>query len=120
MKTIKFRVWYPREKKFYYTDSTNQYATLGKDAWDEEHEICLFTGLKDKNNKEIYEGDLIKVKFYENWTDKEGYYSGPHEVWYCENSAMFKYGNKLYGSPFLKDVITQTLEMEVIGNIFEK
>jgi hypothetical protein len=31
-----------------------------------------FTGLKDKNNKDVYIGDLLQVKYEQDWQD--GYY----------------------------------------------
>lgn len=134
MRKIKFRVWETNTRTFSYFPK--EFRDLDKKdglgdfpisslsdfcVWIDLSQLQQFTGLKDINDKEIYEGDLVKVKFYENWADKEGYYSGPHEVWYCQNSAMFKYGNKSkgLGSPFLKDMITEKLDIEIVGNVFE-
>ena len=73
-----------------------------------------FTGLKDKNGKEIYDGDIIQF-LLPDWT-----WSNPQMVQYCHSSFVTKSGN-LWGLGFDPDIVhDEKLEyLEVIGNIYE-
>lgn len=109
MREIKFRAFCKTHK--YWVDD---FCFVDKCFWlgdyedgvkmiDEHFEIMQYTGLKDCKGVEIYEGDIVNVKY----SDGSGY-DNPVEVSFGEGSFWA-------GMGYLNDIKI----IEVIGNIFE-
>jgi uncharacterized phage protein (TIGR01671 family) len=131
-RVIKFRVWDKDEEKmdynvglvgnrilFEYGDiesddsSVEAISYVDIDEHNEKYfEIMQYTGLKDKNDKEIYEGDIIEI----TWSYDKSIHK--FKVYYdCENAY---YSLKEIGRDDL-DVLCgySKGQIEVIGNIYE-
>lgn len=78
-----------------------------------EYRLMQYTGLKDKNGKEIYEGDIVKEAKYIGGNFIETLYTN-FEVIYHGVSFQYK---PLSGSQYTISPIG--CEVEVIGNIYE-
>lgn len=80
----------------------------------DEFKLMQFTGLKDKNGKEIFEGDIVKYKI--------GWKTFTEEVAYDKNFAGFgimdTYADAIFTFGKLAEVIDLN-SFEVVGNIYE-
>ncbi len=118
MREIKFRAWYKTAGRMfdvakigcygYVTDLLDKgyrfHAALGDIV------LMQYTGLKDKNGVEIYEGDVV------NWDDANW-----EVIWFAHGYALADdYGRCMMSDHF--NVLingNELLDVEVIGNIHE-
>lgn len=110
MRTIKYRLWTGEEMIH---EPLTQMGEKVNEMFNDGNTWLAFTGLKDKNGKEIYEGDVLtkgegmfKIDGYVSYED------GAFGVTTEHNSEVgfIRLGQK---TPFTWE------EMEVIGNIYE-
>jgi uncharacterized phage protein (TIGR01671 family) len=112
MREIKFRAWNISKKEMFYYGLSNhgdflpniniygKLTFLGTDYNDECY-LMQYTGLKDKNGKEIYEGDILRVEGADNPINKV--YWG-ELGWELDRITLFT---------------AREYRKEVIGNIYE-
>ena len=64
MREIKFRAWIKNQNRMNGWDGVDGTRTYFREmSLDKDVILMQFTGLKDKNGKEIYEGDIMRFIF---------------------------------------------------------
>ena len=122
MREIKFRAWVKDRKEIFEVVLINYvskkvtyilekigYLLSVRDAKFNDVELMQYTGLKDKNGKEIYEGDIVKlranhgigvIKYFNEW--------GAFVVEYIKPRSLAVLGIHYYKE-----------DIEILGNIYE-
>ncbi len=146
MEKIKFRVWDKKRKIIgivanidfssqilFYIHPTETFGRECERSVMKKHiheiKLMQYTGLKDKNKKEIYEGDIIRnnwhninkkfigcnliVKFGIHETSLD-YYASSAYGWYAEEIGGEKEEHSLHNLPSDGDN-----DIEIVGNIYE-
>lgn len=114
---LKFRVWDYCARNFV-DNGVGQYIT--ECSWDGEVAYLQFTGLLDKNGKEIYEGDI--VRYYQTEEDREGKIDFLGKIEYHHNGFWVFPIDEEYKKAykfFQIETQAKSIKVEVIGNIFE-
>jgi uncharacterized phage protein (TIGR01671 family) len=124
---IKFRVWHPEWKVIFpvisvcfpfqsdkhkfdstigYIQAIDEEGCVAEIDWSENPVLMQYTGLKDKNGREIYEGDIIIL--FNDTDEKFG-------VYWSEDDAQYELDSNGSG---LGDWFNKK-DRKIIGNIFE-
>jgi len=118
MRQLKFRVWDKLQERYtrcdegyqghYVLSLKGEFHNLQNGSGGKEYVVQQYTGLKDKNGKEIYEGDIVKATSNqyenENFVGKVIFDEGCFLTWVNKNDIRGIWGED---------------DIEVIGNIIE-
>ena len=116
MREIKFRAWDKTLNKIHSWSTIENHFTLEELLDDNFFEAMQYTGLKDKNDVEIYEGDIILVNVFmsNHVTGLVAFDRGS----FCVTGNFEGWGYDCNTTNFW-EMSTNGNEYKVIGNIYE-
>lgn len=141
MREVKYRLWCKERqemidiRKMYFEDGKlTTISCVDHDSdfeyftEDNDHVLMQYTGLKDKNGREIYEKDIVEIKHTYDYMAFDGY----ERSWtITKGEVVFNYagfdvkyldrdGEPVWSGITLMECLSDMVsEWEVIGNIYE-
>jgi uncharacterized phage protein (TIGR01671 family) len=131
MRDIKFRAWDESRSKMVYNFSgkpvADGYQLFHEDGgmfcgnhqdngdW-QQPELMQYTGLKDKNGKEIYEGDVVEDRFGRKMLVGEWNY---RLCWIAITETNFHHADFFDWVESINGELSGIAKVEIIGNIYE-
>lgn len=120
MVLLRFRAWLKEDKEMIDVEEiqfyNGEFDFIGDGiTWMCKSNDCVLmqsTGLRDKNEREIFEGDVLKVTNLSSWLEV---------VSFNEDKAMFvskEVKRKVEETPLYDLFNTDIFEVEIIGNIY--
>lgn len=122
MREIKFRAWDKELEEWTNYSISNINGNIidfyNKETgfWESDREgerftLCQYTGLKDKNDREIYEGDIVRAVVFSKWIGVAKY-SDKNQAFVFECIDKNYRGNIVFMSQFDQG-------FKILGNIYE-
>lgn len=138
MRKIKFRVWDKEKREMIFGGIEYELrlleidgpeypaddADIGFSDWESEYfHVMQYTGVKDKNDVEIYEGDIVKARKPNSYLngEYEVYFDTHYGCWAMRSTSslltphIMHTARKSNGQPY----ILRQKDISVIGNVFE-
>jgi len=117
MREIKFRAWHHDERKMWVNIGTDGLGGIILDTRNMRLQplkgnaiLMQYTGLKDNNSKEIYEGDLVRLRNHSTY---------PYEVYWDGRDSSFRMRFNREMQFDKTSLLLFAQHGEVIGNIYE-
>ena len=120
MRDIYFRAWDKKLKEltnYSISDIFIEFYNKDTDSWEIDREgerfaLCQYTGLKDKNNREIYEGDVIKAISFARWIGVVEYSDENQAFIFNDLDKKYRGNSTVFMNQFDDG-------FEILGNIYE-
>jgi uncharacterized phage protein (TIGR01671 family) len=115
-KEIKFAFWHKRKKEMWHVESIDwrikEVSNGGDVASLDDGDLLQFTGLKDKNGKEIFEGNIVNAQYNISSFFKK-------VCVYFENGCFYVDDKNPKQNLSIGYFFREKKEIEVIGNIYQ-
>lgn len=125
MREIKFRAWDKRHNRFIVLEKIHFGENVPKAVYERDElspttpyiysiewiELMAYTGLKDQNGREIYEGDIVRITTTQTEETRIG------EVIYYTGNAMYLVETTM--GDYFTFMSQDIKSVEVLGNIHE-